>query len=212
MTEILAPYSHEHFHSLPTVKDAHDAFKVLDGQSHVEWFKNFFVEHGMERKFGLAMMHRHFDMDPSEKLVEYLGTSTPWAGSVAGMREPQPCMWAFDSQGLLRPTEYRYSTMTDGTFEGNELEFAAKLKAELASRGLFHLFGLARYPGDNFAGSCEFTQGRANINLHPKDYPDDLRAFSTIWFFSPPLWERKCSCKCNEVSKDHSHQGHRSSS
>lgn len=169
MTDILAPYSHEHFHSLPTVKDAHVNFEVLDGQSHVEWFKDFFVEHGMERRFGLAMMHRHFDLAPSERLVEYLGTSTPWTGSSSGMNEPQPVMWAFDREGLLRPTEYRYSAMIDDKFDSNELEFLAKLKAELASRGLAHVFGLARYPGDNFEGSCEFTQGRANINLHPKD-------------------------------------------
>ncbi|CEJ81040.1 hypothetical protein VHEMI01192 [[Torrubiella] hemipterigena] len=169
MAEVLAPYSHEHFQSLPTVKDAHDSFILLDGQNHVEWFKDFFVKYGMERRFGLAMMHRHFDLAPGERLVEYLGTSTPWSGSSVGMNEPQPSMWAFDEDGLLRPTEYHYSAIIVDGFDQKELEFLAKLKPELDMRGLANLFGVARYPGDNFRGSCEFTQGRANINLQPKD-------------------------------------------
>ncbi|KAM3535946.1 hypothetical protein MY4038_000722 [Beauveria bassiana] len=114
-------------------------------------------------------------------------------------------MWAFDSQGLLRLTEYMYSTLQDDGFDPQMLDFVTLLKAKLESRRLAHLFGLARYPGDNFRGSCEFTQGRANINLQPKDDPDDLKAFSTIWFFSPPLWELKCNCKCNEIAENHSH-------
>ncbi|KAG9249727.1 uncharacterized protein F5Z01DRAFT_678458 [Emericellopsis atlantica] len=87
-------------------------------------------------------------------------------------------MWSFDDGGLLRPTEFYYSETQDGSFTDKDLEFIEKFKAELALRGLDDLFGLARYPGDHFDGSCEFTQGRANINLQPKDYPAILKAFS----------------------------------
>ncbi|ATY64602.1 hypothetical protein A9K55_004765 [Cordyceps militaris] len=202
---IIAPYSHHHFHSLPTIKDAHARFTVAKGQDHVEWFKDFFVKHGMDQRFGLAMIHRHFDLEPSEKLVEYMGTSTPWSGGSSGMKEPQPAMWAFDDAGLLRPTEYHYSETQDADFTHQDLEFFAKFKAELALRNLADIFGLARYPGDDFEGSCEFTQGRANINLQPHDYPAILKAISTVWFFSEPLWKRGCNCKCNANADDHPH-------
>lgn len=209
MAGAVATYSHDHFHSLPTIKDAHDRFININGQDHIEWFKNFFVEEGMDRTFGLAMIHRHFDLERDEKLVEYRGTSTPWSGGFSEMKEPQPAMWAFDEEGLLRPIEFRYSETQDGNFTDENLKFIAKFRAELALRGLDNVFGLSRYPGDSFTGSCEFTQGRANINLQPEDYPAVLKAFSTIWFFSEPLWKRGCTCKCNETSGDHPHMGHR---
>src|SRR6266566_4215721 len=98
-----------------------------------------------------------------------MGTSTPWSGGFSGMKEPQPAMWAFDDDGLLKPTEFRYSEKEDSGFTVEDLEFIVRFKAELAERGLKTVFRLARYPGDDFDGSCEFTQGRANINLQPKD-------------------------------------------
>ncbi|PNP51701.1 hypothetical protein THARTR1_07698 [Trichoderma harzianum] len=209
MTAILAPYSHDHFQSLATIKDAHARFVVTNGDSHIEWFKDLLVKHDMDRRFGLAMIHRHFDLKSTEKLVEYMGTSTPWSGRTSGMKEPQPAIWAFDDEGLLRPTEFHYSETQDIDFTDKDFEFIATFKDQLALRGLTNIFGLARYPGDNFDGSCEFTQSRANINLQPKDYPETLQAFPTIWFFSEPLWERRCICKCNEVSRGHPHTGHR---
>ncbi|GAO19842.1 uncharacterized protein UV8b_04509 [Ustilaginoidea virens] len=209
MAAAIASYSHDHFHSLPSVKEAHERFVNIKGQGHVEWFKKFFVASNMDRRFGLAMIHRHFDLEHHEKLVEYKGTSIPWSGGFSGMKEPQPAMWSFDDKGVLRPIEFYYSEAHDGNFAEKDLELIAKFKTELALRGLDNVFGLVRYPGDKFDGSCEFSQGRANINLQPKDYPAVLKAFSTIWFFSEPLWKRGCTCKCNEVSSDHPHTGHR---
>lgn len=168
MAAAVATYSHDHFQSLSSIKDAHERFVNVGGQDHVERLKEFFVQWDMDRRFGLAMMHRHFDMERHEKLVEYNGTSTPWPRAY-GMKEPQPAMWSFDDKGLLRPTKFYYSETEDGSFTKKDLDFIAKLKAELSLRRLDNVFGLARYPGDNFDGSCEFTQGRANINLQPKD-------------------------------------------
>ncbi|KAF4434347.1 hypothetical protein F53441_13691 [Fusarium austroafricanum] len=48
-----------------------------NSQGHVEWFKKFFVESDMDGRLGLALIHRHFDLEQDEKLVEYKGTSTP---------------------------------------------------------------------------------------------------------------------------------------
>jgi hypothetical protein len=61
--------------------------------------KDFFVNAGMDRTFGLSMVHRHFDLMPDQKLVEYNGTSTPWTAGISGMREPRPSIWAFDEDG-----------------------------------------------------------------------------------------------------------------
>ena len=115
------------------------------------------------------------------------------------MEEPQATIWGLDN-GQVRPIEFCYSKGQDNAITGRELNFMAKFKAAITDKNLGGLFGLSRYPGDNFPGSLEITQGRSNINLEPNDvcnnpnpydhytdsmqYPDNLRSFPTNWFFS----------------------------
>jgi hypothetical protein len=126
------------------------------------------------------MVHRHFDLGADERLVEYRGTSTPWKEVVPGMKEPQAAIWAFDDDGTLKPTKFHYSEKQDAPLSENALEFAANLKAKLDTLGLTKVVGLARYPGDDFQGSCEFTlDNRAIINLKPEDVRADPPAHVT---------------------------------
>lgn len=168
---VLADYLHEHFQGLPTLEEAKAQFlEGKDGERLVtDVFKAFFVKEGMERRFGLAMLHRHFPLEANEKLVDYHGTSTPWVDGASGMKAPQPTIWAFDADGVLRPTEFHYSEGDDAPVTKDCLAFFGKFKTLLESYGLTSVLGLSRYPGDDFEGSCEITHGRANINLKPKD-------------------------------------------
>ena len=45
----------------------------------------------------------------------------------------------------------------------------ADFKRLLDSLEIPDLFGLCRYPGDDFEGLSEITRGKANINLKPAD-------------------------------------------
>ncbi|KAL2018160.1 hypothetical protein VTK56DRAFT_1185 [Thermocarpiscus australiensis] len=90
----------------------------------------------------------------------------------------------------------------------SELRFMESFKGLINKYDAADVFGLCRYPGDNFGGLCEITQGRANINLKPADWPKDLTAIDTAWFFSQPLWTRGCKCTCNASAKDYPHGTH----
>lgn len=75
----VSEYSVEHFQGLPTLEAARAKFIALRGDELVRTvFRDFFLEHGMEYKFGLSMLHRHFNLSPGEMLVDYGGTSVPW--------------------------------------------------------------------------------------------------------------------------------------
>ena len=64
----------------------------------------------------------HFDIKPSEKLVDYRGTSTPWEGEIPGMKKPQPSIWGFDKTDKpLKPTESHYSGKEDAPLTEEEL-------------------------------------------------------------------------------------------
>ncbi|KAL5923418.1 hypothetical protein ACKVV7_001515 [Pyricularia oryzae] len=72
-------YRPEVYSAVPDLHVAAGKFKALNGAAAVEkGFKDLFRRHGMERKFGLTMVHRHFNMASNERLVEYGSTSTQW--------------------------------------------------------------------------------------------------------------------------------------
>lgn len=177
----IASYSHDHFHRLPMLQDARDTYLQAGGDDLIDRvFKDFFVEAGMDTTFGLSMLHRHFDIATNQKVVDYNGTSSPWS-NIPGMEEPKPHLWAFDQDGLLKPTEFRYTKQKDDiTFGQKELEFVTQLKEKLEQFGLTKLFGLARYPGDDFPGSCEITQGMSSVNLRPQDVSDETSPAHTL--------------------------------
>jgi hypothetical protein len=171
MAVAIGTYSHDHFQSLPSLNDARDNFLKLEGQKLIETvFRDFFVKYNMDRTFGLAMPHRHFDILPGHVMVDYNGTSTAWiANPGEGMDEPQPASWSFSSTGNLLPTEFSYSKGRKVQMGKNEIDFVVAFKQLLDEKNLAGLFGLCDYPGDDFEGRCEITMGSVNINLKPKD-------------------------------------------
>jgi hypothetical protein len=228
MAAAVASYSHDHFHRLPDLTSARDKFLKSNGPILIkDVLEKFFIANGMDRTFGLAMPHRHFDINPGEVLVTYNGTSTAWNVTPGeGMDEPQPAIWSFSSSGELVPHEFRYSK--GHRFEMGEKEhaFVADFKCLLDKMNVAGVFGLCEYPGDDFEGTCEISTPSANINLTLKDvrqssielepttnlsptqYPEGLTGIDTAWFFSPPLMKRGCRCTCDNRSKPHGHGSH----
>ncbi|KAK5651099.1 hypothetical protein OQA88_13281 [Cercophora sp. LCS_1] len=83
---VVAPYSHDHFQSLPMMGDARDRFLASDGEALVANFiKPFFVAKGMDRTLGLAMMHRHFDLHAKDHFHgTHAYTVSAWATKEGG--------------------------------------------------------------------------------------------------------------------------------
>lgn len=188
MAVVVIPYSSDHFHSLPYLENARDRFHNLQGANLVEnVFKEFFLDEGMDRTFGLALMHRHFNLPTNHMLVEYNGTSTPWdAGASEGMEQPQPLIWSFNSKGELTPTEFKYSKGHNTVLGKKELAFVKGFRHLLEEKGLMEVFGLCQYPGDDFDGTCEITKDKANINLQPADVSQSSPVLIPSPNLSPP--------------------------
>src|ERR1700722_10973256 len=62
-------------------------------------FRELFLDYNMDRTFGLILLHRHFDLNENERLVEYNGTSVPWrlsniSGNIraSSYLHPRPCL------------------------------------------------------------------------------------------------------------------------
>lgn len=75
----VASYRPDAYNSLPTLHAASSQFKDLDGQSTVSGpIRDLFLNHGVHERFGVVLLHKHLDMAPTERLVEYGHTASPW--------------------------------------------------------------------------------------------------------------------------------------
>ncbi|PPQ91854.1 hypothetical protein CVT25_000790 [Psilocybe cyanescens] len=75
---LLTGYNHELFDALEGPDEAFNVVKSLNGENVIDttiW--DLFVRHDMWDKFGITLLHRHFNMAPSEKLVSVDNTSVP---------------------------------------------------------------------------------------------------------------------------------------
>lgn len=59
---IIVPYSSDTFISLPSLRDARELFKDRHGEDAVQRLLDLVEQQGMEQKFGVILLHRHFDL------------------------------------------------------------------------------------------------------------------------------------------------------
>ncbi|KAF2684436.1 hypothetical protein K458DRAFT_388906 [Lentithecium fluviatile CBS 122367] len=199
------------YDNLPMLPDAGQMFEAKHGKELINEFRSLFSQHETDRVFGVVLNHRHFNMSPNERLVEYAGTSVPWGQMLDKTR---PSSWFISENDDCLPYEFSYSPDENADDEDSlpdNPKYSAFIKSFnqiLREKDALGLFGLCRYPGDDFEGRVEITEGRANINFHPKDAPKHLASREAAWFFSPVLFG-KCACICGgggHTSADH--QGH----
>lgn len=153
-----------------------------------------FLKHEVYNELAICLLHRHFDLSPSEKLVELGAVSSPWeniqnrsnlfGGSIV------PRSWAF-RQGSLFPFEFGYN-------EGLKAEvykplpekpaFYAELNDLLVKHGLEHLLGLTLNTDEIPFGTVKFekTFDRSNVVFTIK-HDNEIAAKEAIpamWVFS----------------------------
>ncbi len=72
-------YSPDACNSLPSLHAASGQLRELDGESIVSGpIRQLFLNHGVHERFGVILLHKHLDIRPTERLVEYGYTSNPW--------------------------------------------------------------------------------------------------------------------------------------
>jgi hypothetical protein len=166
-------YDPQAFHALPHIGSAAARFRNSDGDTLVSsTFQDLFIRHKMDRVFGLSLLHRHFPLSGDERLVEYHGTSVPWKVDDF-TRYIKPASWLLTTDGAVSPYEFYYSLAEDGpkldVKDPDQQAFLEEFAQVLSEKRIHGLFGLCRYPGDDFKGRVEITQGRSNINLKFED-------------------------------------------
>ncbi|KAJ9613034.1 hypothetical protein H2200_002975 [Cladophialophora chaetospira] len=234
MTEtITAPYSPKVFESLEDLLPATAKFKDLKGP---EWLdevgKGLLEKHAMTRTFGYQLLHRHFDLNDDEMLVEVNNVSTPWpkeAASDSPRSKISGRSWKLvakensdSKKSAFMPYEFAYNsvcTKDDNTTDltapinlndGNHKAFLDEFPASICNAGLDHIIALTAIPEIDHRGGLEITQGRANILLLPGQFysADAENGVEATWYFPAGVpvnyW---CSIKCLPGSGPSGHSG-----
>jgi hypothetical protein len=215
VTETLTvPYSHTTFHSTLDISKAGREFNDRKGKKFVnDTLAPIVKKHNLEEVFGVGLVHRHFDISPDEKLVEFNNISTPWTVD-AGINNFNgrtnsliyEVAWMLDSDGKWMAYEYSFSPVKGRDrfiVEINDpkyKEFLVDYTVAVKAGGWEKLLGLRAWPGKGFNGVLEFTQGKANINLVPGEFEfsqeDDIGYAETMWFWAPEFLNNEAICDC----------------
>ncbi|KAI0818295.1 hypothetical protein GGR55DRAFT_674128 [Xylaria sp. FL0064] len=182
-----------HFNRLP---HASEVFPYLDEHplhdTLVEKLRAVFLQHGTWQSFGLSTVHRHFDLTPQERLVEYHSIATPW-------EEPKhladvdghilPANWTY-LDGVLTSYEYRFTTTSEmerGPVPTLPTSFVESLYDMLREHGLESRYGIALLPEGAHDPSnpprLEFTAGRANVTVPYSSAMEEKMAAKMLYLF-----------------------------
>lgn len=155
---------------------------------------DLFLEHGVYQDLAICLIHRHFDLSPTEKLVENGAVSCPWEYSqhdtdvVGGAVVPRS--WTF-RDGQLFPFEFGFNEgLQDAVYKQlpDKPQFYVELNALLDEHGLTDLLGLTLHTGDTIPGTIKFekTFDRANVifTINDNGDMDDKEAVTAQWVFS----------------------------
>lgn len=130
-------------------------------------------------RFGIGILHRHFDVAANERLVEVNQVSTPWrvgdaertGGKIA------PTSWLFKGNQLI-PYEFRFVRVNAGNSPepqpADYPQFLQDLAGTLRQLKLQRYLSLTVHPSPGYQGSVEFTAGRANVSLLPHEVRRDV--------------------------------------
>jgi hypothetical protein len=162
----------------------------------------------------VCLIHRHFDMAPDEKLVEFGAVSTPWMyrhpdeNMMGGSIKPRS--WLF-TDGKMVPYEFGYNEhgkVVKYRDLVNKPEFYADFYALLQQEGLTNMLGLTLLTERKQKGfmKVEKTFGRSNVVFTMKEDDYALTEKDSVpaqWEYAPavgnfivPVKKFVCSFGC----------------
>lgn len=127
------------FNGLPTFFDATEAAK--EKTEDVKLVGEIINSHGLIGVFGCFLLHRHYDLEPSEKIVRYINEfgclSTPVKDAPL---DAVPISWCVDATGSYEICALEFALVDDNGYE----DMARKVLEDLHSAGLARSYGIYR--------------------------------------------------------------------
>ncbi|KAF5593539.1 uncharacterized protein FSUBG_9774 [Fusarium subglutinans] len=193
-----ASYDHRAVDAMTDVDVAALRLQELNGLDHMKsCIRDVFMKHGVDKVFGVGLLHRHYDVAPNEKIIELGPVSSPWVvgdDEVITGGAVLPHTWrVFD--GELKPTEFKFVPQRELSNVDRPVfpaAFVKELIGVLQETGLDEVLGVSLYEaGDPDNETMEVTYGRSSIVIPSTGLigskvigPQGFDAFQAAWTFS----------------------------
>jgi hypothetical protein len=176
----VAEYSPCIYQSLPGFDDIAKAFKDRKGKYFIRAVREIYLKHGVEECLGVGLVHRHFDMDSDEILVQEGMISKPYTMKEIEDSNIVPTSWTF-RDNTLYPYEFEFAP-SDATAFGFSQEFLTELRDLLKAFDYDTFLGITTYrKGPTL---FERTEGRNNILAVVEGDPASDHTVPASWYFS----------------------------
>lgn len=174
--------------------------------------RDIFLRHDAHRSYGVALLHKHFPIQPTERLVDIRNVSSPWetgdttSATVVkyeGRIVPRSLRFVGEH---VQPYEFEYSAR-EPTAAANDV-FLQHLSGFIHSHRLENILGLRLLESRDPEVSVEVTEGTSNIML-PRGAVDAKQLIPAMWIFGKDEDDR-CNCReyCLRDRGGHTSQEH----
>jgi hypothetical protein len=200
---MLATYDPKVFSNLDELSGALERFEERNASSVLKRIGSIICRYGMQDVVGVTMAHRHFNVNPSEKLVEEFKDNKAIIKPLTGEHEKNltPFAWRlyFDSKGALTwfPLEFvRTEAVQSSTIENNRKiqeseNFLKELAEELVRLDMVEVFGIGLVhreinvnPGEVLVESLETESRTLTFTAMPENELDEQSMVTTFWKFN----------------------------
>ncbi|KAF3928003.1 hypothetical protein AA313_de0200501 [Arthrobotrys entomopaga] len=171
---MLNDYDPSVYMGLPSVAEAGELYKSSSGADDLNDIGKIFFQHNMHNEYGIALLHRHFTLPDTERIVEYGGVATAWpiATPLPKGAEILPSNWSM-MRGTPEPYEFEFVPLAQAKpkLEAFDDGFINDFHGILEERKLLSVFGLVRLPTESSAlkPTFEATIGRASVTFPGDD-------------------------------------------
>ncbi|KAL3472730.1 hypothetical protein BJX99DRAFT_262046 [Aspergillus californicus] len=216
---LFATYTSQEFNNLPFLGASNKALEASSGREALfSDLKVLFARYGVIDRFGITLVHRHFDLNQNEVLVESNGTTMPW--TTTGLRDEdgtiRPHSWAV-LRGRLMPFEFYFEPNFASPelssldyFSGVDPGFFDEFKSLLQLQNLDTNLGiclLSRCPEPQI----ELTRERANITFNVSQ--DEFRSaqdgfIDVVWGCTDAIPGIVAFKKCKKTNSTSSKEQH----
>ncbi|KAF5336445.1 hypothetical protein D9611_006607 [Ephemerocybe angulata] len=219
-------YEAESYDALPSLNEAKSSYLAMGAALLLDTIvRQLFIDHDMHQKYGVCLLHKHFSIAPTERLVEFHHTATPWQfGTVKtasfiphhdGFIVPRAYLVKSSKSDELTATPYEFTYTYDEPtpITDSERAFFTAYAALLAAYQLQGVLGVCTLgdPEETAKFPLEITEGKANIMIKGDDISKE-DVIEAVWKFSPEdrggAITRACIGLCKQSGGLHNYTDH----
>jgi len=152
--------------------------------------RNLFLKHGVYKELGISLLHKHFTIKPTERLVDFRNISAPWT---IGDDDANDAIITHKHDGLILPRSFRL--VDEGKLVPYEFDFSdtdwiprfnpafiSELSDLLCASGLDQILGLRILDKRESELPVEITKGKMNIMI-PRGVIPESELIEALWVF-----------------------------